>query len=171
MIPGTDTKVFPTHLDGVQPKLKFRDRPRTILADWMISDRNTYFSRTAVNRLWGHFFGVGVVNPVVIVHLVGDSHNDSLMVGLMMAGLALALERRREGPAILSGAVFAGLCTASIISAAAVRGHSIDVVLVLICHVCELAPGLLLTGPHERQAVLADEESDTTGTPKFYAHS
>jgi hypothetical protein len=64
MIPGTDTKVVPTHLDGVQPKLKFRDRPRTILADWMISDRNTYFSRTAVNRLWGHFFGVGIVNPV-----------------------------------------------------------------------------------------------------------
>ena len=64
MIPGTDTKVVPTHLDGEQPKLKFRDRPRNVLADWMISDRNAYFSRTAVNRLWGHFFGVGIVNPV-----------------------------------------------------------------------------------------------------------
>jgi hypothetical protein len=63
-IPGTDKKVVPTHLDGAQPKLKFRDSTRTILADWMISDRNTYFTRTAVNRLWGQFFGIGIVNPV-----------------------------------------------------------------------------------------------------------
>jgi hypothetical protein len=64
MIPGTETKVVPTHLDGAQPKLQFRDSPRNILADWMISDHNSYFSRTAVNRLWGHFFGIGIVNPV-----------------------------------------------------------------------------------------------------------
>ncbi|MGE5192952.1 MAG: DUF1553 domain-containing protein, partial [Deltaproteobacteria bacterium] len=63
-IPGTATKVVPTHLDGEQPKLNFRDRPRNVLADWMISGGNAYFSRTAVNRLWGHFFGVGIVNPV-----------------------------------------------------------------------------------------------------------
>jgi hypothetical protein len=63
-IPGTDKKVVPTHLDGAQPELKFRDSTRTILADWMISDRNTYFARTAVNRLWGQFFGIGIVNPV-----------------------------------------------------------------------------------------------------------
>jgi hypothetical protein len=63
-IPGTDKKVVPTHLDGASPKLKFRDSPRTVLADWMISGNNSYFARTAVNRLWGHFFGIGIVNPV-----------------------------------------------------------------------------------------------------------
>jgi len=63
-IPGTDRKVAPTYLDGAQPKIKFRDSPRGVLADWMISDRNTYFARTAVNRLWGHFFGIGIVNPI-----------------------------------------------------------------------------------------------------------
>jgi hypothetical protein len=63
-IPGTDTKVVPTYLDGAKPQLKFRDSPRSILADWMISDRNSYFARTAVNRLWGLFFGIGIVNPV-----------------------------------------------------------------------------------------------------------
>src|SRR5260221_5521440 len=30
----------------------------------MISGGNSYFTRTAVNRLWGHFFGIGIVNPV-----------------------------------------------------------------------------------------------------------
>jgi hypothetical protein len=63
-IPGTDTKVVPTYLDGAQPKLKFRDSSRTKLADWMISDSNAYFAKTAVNRLWGQFFGIGIVNPV-----------------------------------------------------------------------------------------------------------
>jgi len=63
-IPGTEKKVVPTHLDGAQPQLKFRDSPRNLLADWMISSGNSYFARTAVNRLWGQFFGVGIVNPV-----------------------------------------------------------------------------------------------------------
>ncbi len=63
-IPGTEKKVVPTYLDGESPKLKFRDKPRSVLADWMIAGNNSYFARTAVNRLWGHFFGIGIVNPV-----------------------------------------------------------------------------------------------------------
>jgi hypothetical protein len=63
-IPGTDKKVVPTYLDGASPKFKFRDSPRNLLAEWMISDGNSYFARTAANRMWGHFFGIGIVNPV-----------------------------------------------------------------------------------------------------------
>ena len=63
-IPGTETKVIPTYLDGEQPKLKFRDSSRTVLANWLVSRENSYFARTVVNRLWGHFFGVGIVHPV-----------------------------------------------------------------------------------------------------------
>ncbi len=44
---------------------------------------------------------LGVLNPLVLVHLVGDAHNDALMLGLMMAGLALALERRPAAGAVL----------------------------------------------------------------------
>ena len=44
---------------------------------------------------------LGVLNPVVLVHLVGDAHNDSLMIGLMMAGLTLAVERRPAAGAVL----------------------------------------------------------------------
>lgn len=63
-IPGTEKKVVPTYLNGDSPQLKFRDSPRTVLADWMISEQNAYFARATVNRLWGQFFGVGIVNPV-----------------------------------------------------------------------------------------------------------
>ena len=30
----------------------------------MISEQNAYFARATVNRVWGQFFGIGIVNPV-----------------------------------------------------------------------------------------------------------
>jgi alpha-1,6-mannosyltransferase len=44
---------------------------------------------------------LGVLNPLVLVHLVGDAHNDALMIGLMMAGLTLAIERRPAAGAVM----------------------------------------------------------------------
>jgi hypothetical protein len=38
---------------------------------------------------------LGVLNPLVLIHLVGDAHNDSLMLGLMLTGLAFALRRKQ----------------------------------------------------------------------------
>jgi hypothetical protein len=35
-----------------------------VLADWMTSKDNPYVARTAANRMWEHFFGVGLVDPV-----------------------------------------------------------------------------------------------------------
>jgi alpha-1,6-mannosyltransferase len=53
----------------------------------------------APNRaLW-----LGVLNPLVLLHFVSGAHNDALMVGLLVAGLVLLLDRR---PA-LGVAVFA----------------------------------------------------------------
>jgi hypothetical protein len=37
---------------------------------------------------------LGVLNPLVVLHLAGDSHNDSVMLALMAGGIALALRRR-----------------------------------------------------------------------------
>jgi len=37
---------------------------------------------------------LGVLNPLVIMHFVAGAHNDALMVGLVVAGLALAAEQR-----------------------------------------------------------------------------
>ena len=64
LIPGTEKRVVPTYLTGESPQLKFRDSPRQLLADWMISEQNVYFARASVNRVWGKLFGVGIVNPV-----------------------------------------------------------------------------------------------------------
>ncbi len=42
-----------------------------------------------------------VLNPLVIVHLMGGVHNEMLMVGLMMAGIALTFGGRHVGGAAL----------------------------------------------------------------------
>src|SRR5207253_2919451 len=31
---------------------------------WMLRPENPYFARAAVNRVWAHFFGTGLVDPV-----------------------------------------------------------------------------------------------------------
>ena len=36
---------------------------------------------------------LALLNPLVLMHFVAGAHNDALMVGLMVAGLALAVER------------------------------------------------------------------------------
>jgi alpha-1,6-mannosyltransferase len=47
-----------------------------------------------------------VLNPLVIVHLMGGVHNEMLMVGLMMAGIALTFARRHvAGAALIAVAV------------------------------------------------------------------
>jgi hypothetical protein len=51
-------------LNGSSPSWQDRRGPRAVLADWVTSPDNPYFARAAVNRMWGHFFGVGLVDPV-----------------------------------------------------------------------------------------------------------
>ena len=62
-IPGTDKKIGPVYLDGSKPLPTQARGGRQLLADWMITSRNPYFARAAVNRLWAHQFGIGLVDP------------------------------------------------------------------------------------------------------------
>jgi hypothetical protein len=41
---------------------------RAALAAWITSPENPYFARAAANRMWWHFFGRGIVNPVDDMH-------------------------------------------------------------------------------------------------------
>lgn len=68
----------------------------------------------ATPRLARHVGGYGpaamwvcVLNPLVLIHLMGGVHNEMLMVGLMAAGIALTFERRH-----LSGVTLIAVATA-----------------------------------------------------------
>ncbi|MFN8709456.1 MAG: DUF1553 domain-containing protein [Planctomyces sp.] len=62
-IPGTETSVPATYLNGQKPEWKQGDLPRTVLAHWVTAPTNPYFSKMAANRLWAQFFGQGIVHP------------------------------------------------------------------------------------------------------------
>jgi hypothetical protein len=63
-IPNTDKKVKAKFLDGKQPAIKPGTKAREVLAKWVVSKDNPYFARALVNRIWAHFFGTGIVEPL-----------------------------------------------------------------------------------------------------------
>jgi hypothetical protein len=63
-IPGTERVAQARFLDDKEPKWRYKVSSRATLADWMTAPDNPFFARAAVNRLWAHFFGVGLVDPV-----------------------------------------------------------------------------------------------------------
>jgi hypothetical protein len=64
-MPGGDGPIMPKFLDGStldeSPQAAAR---REQLARWLASPENPYFARAAVNRVWAHLFGRGIVDPV-----------------------------------------------------------------------------------------------------------
>jgi hypothetical protein len=64
MIPGTDKTVRAKFLTGADPEWLEGAEPRNVLAAWLTAADNPYFARTAVNRVWAHFFGFGLIDPV-----------------------------------------------------------------------------------------------------------
>ncbi len=63
-IPGTDKVAEAKFPSGEIPQWPAGAEPRTVLAQWLTAPSNPYFATTAVNRLWAHFFGVGLIDPV-----------------------------------------------------------------------------------------------------------
>ncbi len=75
--------------------------PGIALSVWGVAKLARHFGARPAVSLW-----LGVLNPLVIVHLVGGVHNEALMVGLMVAGIALVLDGRHLlGVAVIVTAV------------------------------------------------------------------
>ena len=58
----------PTFLGGDMWNETVDTTHRGALARWITSRDNPYFARAMVNRMWWHFFGRGIVNPVDDMH-------------------------------------------------------------------------------------------------------
>lgn len=63
-IPGLEKVVQARFLDDSKPNLSGSGKPREALANWMTAADNAYFAKTSVNRIWAHFFGTGIVDPI-----------------------------------------------------------------------------------------------------------
>ncbi|MEX2172694.1 MAG: DUF1549 domain-containing protein [Pirellulales bacterium] len=71
----------PKFLGGTEPEIKDRDR-RAELADWITAPDNPYFAVNVSNRVWAHFFGVGIVEPVDDVRVSNPPSNPDLFAEL-----------------------------------------------------------------------------------------
>jgi len=67
----------PKFLGGEHPELKGRDR-RAVLADWIVSPDNPYFAVSLANRVWAHFLGSGIVEPVDDIRVSNPPSNRAL---------------------------------------------------------------------------------------------
>jgi len=71
----------PKFLGGPQPDLTGIDR-RAALAQWLTSPENPYFATSVANRVWAHFFGLGIVEPVDDIRVSNPASNPELFTAL-----------------------------------------------------------------------------------------
>ncbi|MFO0824248.1 MAG: DUF1549 and DUF1553 domain-containing protein [Gemmataceae bacterium] len=62
--PESAKTVAAKFLGGPEAKVSEKDPYRPVLAKWLTSADNPFFSKAIVNRTWAHLFGRGFVNPI-----------------------------------------------------------------------------------------------------------
>ncbi len=88
--PATGTVPTPKALGGPEFAPKAGQDLRVKLAEWMTAPDNPFFAKSFVNRVWAHYLGIGLVNPVDDFSLANPPTNARLLD-------ALAAEFTRSG--------------------------------------------------------------------------
>jgi len=61
---GNSSKAKPKFLGAESPSVANFAKLRPVLADWVTSSDNPYFAKAAVNRIWSHLMGRGIIHPL-----------------------------------------------------------------------------------------------------------
>jgi len=80
------TAVFP---DGTKVRLQPDRDPREVFADWLITPKNRWFTRSIVNRVWAWFLGRGIIHEPDDIREDNPPSNPKLLAYLekeMVAG-------------------------------------------------------------------------------------
>jgi hypothetical protein len=81
--------------------------PRQALVDWMTSPQNEYFSGNIVNRIWKHYMGAGLVEPVDDLRPSNPPSNRPLWDHLRGELVKSGFDLRRLMRAILTSRAYA----------------------------------------------------------------
>ena len=110
-------------IDGFFARVTFHNELATIVLLRLLALLGVVLIAVCVPRLarlyhrdGAELFTLMILNPVTLLHLVGGAHNDALMLGLLVAGLTAAKEKRP-----IVGILLCALATA--IKAPAALGH------------------------------------------------
>ncbi len=77
--PRTGKTMAPTPLGGTALPASFAGDRRVAFADWLTAPENPFFARILVNRLWKHFSGQGLIEPVDDVRVTNPPTNEALL--------------------------------------------------------------------------------------------
>jgi len=55
------------------------DDPRTAVMDWLRREDNPFFAKALVNRIWAHYFGLGIIEPADDLNLANPPSNGPLL--------------------------------------------------------------------------------------------
>jgi hypothetical protein len=80
--PRTGKTPQPKPLDRPPLEIPAGEDPRKRLADWMTRPDNPFLARALVNRVWGHLFGRGIVEPVDDMRETNPPSNPELLDAL-----------------------------------------------------------------------------------------
>jgi hypothetical protein len=80
--PRTGRVMQPRPPGGPDFQLSRYDDPRRSLARWLTAPDNPYFARTMANRMWGHFFGRGIIHPLDDARSTNPPSNPELLDAL-----------------------------------------------------------------------------------------
>lgn len=80
--PRDGREVFAHALLRDEPEASPEGDRRALLADWLVAPENPWFAKNLANRLWAHFLGRGLVEPVDDFRLANPPSNPELLDAL-----------------------------------------------------------------------------------------
>ncbi len=80
--PATGTVPTPKALGGPEIVAGRGEDARVKLAEWITAPDNAFFARSFVNRVWAHYFGIGLINPVDDFSMANPPTNARLLEAL-----------------------------------------------------------------------------------------
>lgn len=104
--PRTNKFLAPQPLDRSAIKIDPNDDPRKALADWITDAKNDYFAGAMVNRIWAHYFNVGLVEPVDDLRESNPPTNPELWQALVKEFVAKKYDRKHIMRVILNSRAY-----------------------------------------------------------------
>jgi hypothetical protein len=69
----------PKFLGGIEPQINAGEDRRAAVAKWIGSKDNPFFAKSFVNRVWAHYFGIGIVEQVDDFRVSNPPSNPELL--------------------------------------------------------------------------------------------
>jgi hypothetical protein len=109
--PRTEQTLTPKAFGGPEFEFVKDEDPRQKLAGWLTAAENPYFARALVNRVWGHYLGVGLVHPLDDMRPTNPPTNPELLDALAADFVGHGFDLKHLSKTVLKSRVY-GLSSA-----------------------------------------------------------